>query len=293
MNAALADVHVPGRVGKGAAIASAALSAATAGVYWRVRRRNPYRPLLESITIPVGRKWDGLHGLKIGFITDIHAGPFVDSHTVQVSCDLLAKESPDLMLFGGDFVSESPRYLTDSIPVLGELARAAPLGALAVLGNHDIFVSAAKVTAALESVGIQVLRNDARAIERHGCRLWIAGIDDSLHGSPDLDRAFGQVCTDDPVIALWHEPQFAAQTAEHGAIAQLSGHSHGGQVKFPGVRPVWLPRHGRRHISGLSWANGMRVYTSRGTGIYRPPFRFNCPPEVTLVTLVDAEGAQR
>jgi len=292
MNASLVDEYVPDRVGKGVAFASAVFSAATAGAYWRIRRHNPYRPVLETITISLASRWKALHGLRIGFITDIHAGPFVDSHTVHLSCDLLARQSPDLMLFGGDFVSESPRYLSDSMPIVGELARSAPLGALAVLGNHDMFVSAPKVTAALEGEHIHVLRNDARAIEQNGGRLWIAGIDDSLHGNPDLDRAFGRVRTDDPVIALWHEPQFAEQTAARGAIAQLSGHSHGGQVKLPGIRPVWVPRHGRRHISGMSSANGMPVYTSRGTGIYRPPIRLNCPPEVTLITLAVADGCQ-
>ncbi|MGD9715110.1 MAG: metallophosphoesterase, partial [Thermomicrobiales bacterium] len=148
----------------------------------------------------------------------------------------------------------------------------------------DIFVSASQVTAALESAGIAVLRNEARPIAWQGSTLWIVGIDDSLHGRPDLDKAFCEVRAGDPALALWHEPQFAAGTAARGAIAQLSGHTHGGQVRLPGIRPVWLPQHGRRFVTGLHNVMGMPVYTSRGVGVYRPPVRLNCPPEVTLIS---------
>lgn len=275
----------PGRLWRYVAAGSTVLSAATAGAYWRVRRHNPYRPVLETVSISLSGPDGGLDGLRIGFVTDVHAGPFIDPAAVRAACDLLAEQSPDLMLFGGDYVSESPRFLAASAPILGKLARNAPLGALAVLGNHDIFVSASKVTQALETEGITVLRNEARPIEWRGSRLWIAGIDDSLHGAPDLDGTFRQVTTADPVLVLWHEPQFAEQIAQRGAFAQLSGHAHGGQVKLPGVRPVWLPRHGRRFSVGLNNALGMPIYTSRGSGVYRPPIRFNCPPEVTLVTI--------
>ncbi len=282
--------YAPSRILKGVAVASTALSVATAGTYWRVRRHNPYRPVLGTLTISLKSPHSRLSGLRIGFVTDVHAGPFVDPPAISAVCGLLAAQSPDLVLFGGDYVSESPRFLRDSMPILGQLARSAPLGALAVLGNHDIFVSASKVTQALEQEGIPVLRNESRAIDWRGARMWVAGIDDSLHGVPDLDGTFDQVDTDDPVLALWHEPQFANQVAERGAIAQLSGHSHGGQVKLPGIKPVWLPKHGRKYSTGLNDALGMPVYTSRGSGVYRPPIRLNCPPEVTLITL---EGPER
>jgi predicted MPP superfamily phosphohydrolase len=88
------------------------------------------------------------------------------------------------------------------------------------------------------------------------------------------------------VLALWHEPDYAEASAELGAFAQLSGHSHGGQVRLPGIGPLVLPLGGARYVMGLNDANGMPVYTTRGVGVYLPPLRFNCPPEVTLVTLV-------
>ncbi len=87
------------------------------------------------------------------------------------------------------------------------------------------------------------------------------------------------------MIALWHEADFAEDAAQLGAFAQLSGHTHGGQVRLPVVGSIWLPPDGRRRDIGLYNVQGMPVYISRGLGVYRPPVRLLAPPEVTLVTL--------
>jgi uncharacterized protein len=87
-------------------------------------------------------------------------------------------------------------------------------------------------------------------------------------------------------ITLWHEPDWAECVVKYGAFLQLSGHSHGGQVRLPLVGPITAPAGGKRFVKGLNFAAGMPVYTTRGVGVYRPPVRFRCPPEVTLLTLV-------
>lgn len=276
---------VPGKKARAYALVSAALSAATAGAYWRVRKINPYRPVLEEISFAVPASQADLAGMTIGFVTDVHAGPFISADDVHAAAQLLIDASPDLVLFGGDFVSESPRHLLKALPAIERLITSAPLGGLAVLGNHDIFVSAARVTNQLGDIGLPVLRNEARCVTWNGTDLWIVGIDDTLHGHPDVQGAFADIPRDAATLVLWHEAHYATTVRSHGAFAQLSGHSHGGQVRLPGIRPLWLPKHGRRYVSGLNDAQGMPVYTSRGMGVYRPPVRLNCPPEVTLVRL--------
>jgi predicted MPP superfamily phosphohydrolase len=66
---------------------------------------------------------------------------------------------------------------------------------------------------------------------------------------------------------------------------QLSGHSHGGQIRLPFVGGFAAPPGGRLFMSGLSTIGGMTIYTSHGLGVYRPPVRFLCPPEVALIAL--------
>jgi predicted MPP superfamily phosphohydrolase len=139
---------------------------------------------------------------------------------------------------------------------------------------------------ALEIEGITVLRNDSAAIETGRGELWVAGVDEALMARADPEATFAGIPSGAAILALWHEPDYARQTAALGAFAQLSGHSHGGQVRLPGIGPLVLPEGGERYVMGLNEADGMPIYTTRGVGVFLPPIRLNCPPEVTLVTLI-------
>jgi predicted MPP superfamily phosphohydrolase len=266
-----------------------AVSLAAAQLY-HARYISPYSPVLEriSLTLPPGH--EGLHGMTIGFLADSHVGPYFTTQDLARACNLLAGATPDLILLGGDYCSESPRFIGPAIEVLGELVRQAPLGGYAVMGNHDLSVSEAKTTKALTDAGIPILRNDAVSIGCGGDTLWIAGIDETLLGRPDPAATFAQIPTGAATLALWHEPSFAEEVTPFGAFAQLSGHTHGGQIRIPRIGAVGLPADGKRHVIGFTDAAGMPVYTTRGVGVYRPPMRFRCPPEVTVVTLVSPES---
>ncbi|MCC6792016.1 MAG: metallophosphoesterase [Thermomicrobiales bacterium] len=243
--------------------------------------------MLEKIAIAAPAGHGGLAGLKIGFITDTHVGPFISPDDLARATRLISAEKPDLVLLGGDYVSESPRYTSSAVEVIWELVREAPLGGIAVLGNHDLSVSRTRVEEALIAIGIPVLRNRAVRVQFNAAELWIAGIDETLLGEPDPALTFSQVPAGAAAIALWHEPEFAEEAAAQGAFLQLSGHTHGGQIRVPGVGPIGLPVDGKRHVMGLEDVGAMQIYTARGVGVYRPPMRFNCPPEVTLITLTE------
>jgi uncharacterized protein len=245
----------------------------------------PFAPVLEQIEIALPADFGAPRGLRIGFVTDTHIGPLVGPDRVSRALNLLLAAAPDILLFGGDYISESPRYAEIAADVLGRAARRTPLGAAAVLGNHDYSNDAERMTDRLTRNGIRVLRNEAIPVGANGGEVWIVGIDDAILGSPDVDRAFSSVAADAPAIALWHEPDWAEVAAQHGALLQLSGHSHGGQVRLPIAGEAAAPTGGRRYVKGLHVAAGMPIYTSRGVGIFRPPVRFRCPPEVTLLTL--------
>jgi predicted MPP superfamily phosphohydrolase len=277
-------MHWGGRTGV-LAIAGAALALG----HRHVRRVAPYAPVLDLVDLPLPAGCWGLNGLKIAFIADIHAGPFISPADLERGLNLLAPHHPHLLLLGGDYVSESARFIPPVADLLGGFASDIELGALAVLGNHDIAVSTEKSVRNLERDGIRVLRNEGVTIRWKDCDLGIAGIDDTLVGQPDVERAFATIAAQIPILALWHEPEFAEQCAERGAFAQLSGHTHGGQVILPFIGAPWLPADGHRYVRGLSRAGAMCVYTTRGLGVYRPPFRFRCPPEVTLITLVSSD----
>jgi hypothetical protein len=71
----------------------------------------------------------------------------------------------------------------------------------------------------------------------------------------------------------------------------LSGHSHGGQVRLPMIGALYLPPLGRKYVEGhFHLQNGLQLYVNRGIGAVGVPFRFDCPPELTLITLRSAHA---
>lgn len=261
------------------------LAAVGALAYWRLRHVHPYEPVLERVELLLQPDAPGLDGLRIAFVTDTHVGPFTSAADISRGIALFDNEPIDVLLLGGDYVSESNMYATPMADAIAPLVRRARLGAFAVMGNHDLPLGVDRVRAELERIGVTVLRNESRTIEWNGATLAIVGIDDSVVGKANPMRAFADVPPHVPALALWHEADFAEEAAQLGAVAQLSGHTHGGQVRLPLIGAIWLPPDGRKRDIGLYNVEGMPVYISRGLGVYRPPVRFLAPPEVTLVTL--------
>jgi predicted MPP superfamily phosphohydrolase len=246
----------------------------------------PFRPRLVHIVVRLPRRHAGLHGTTIGFVTDTHIGPHFAATDLAPVASMLRNARPDIVLFGGDYVSESPRFLKDAAVAVGEIAATGRYGSWGIVGNHDLSNIRPRIEAALAGAGITLLTNSAACVDLPGGELWIAGIDDAILGRPDLEAAFRGIPSDAPSIALWHEPDRAERTAPFGPFLQLSGHSHGGQVRLPFLGEIAAPVLGRRFVRGRYEIGDMTLYVSSGVGMYRPPVRLNCPPEVTLVHLV-------
>ena len=199
---------------------------------------------------------------------------------------------PDLVALTGDFVSHPFRQRNglegarNAEPCADVFARWKGVPIIAVLGNHDHWNNADMVAGALVERGIRVLRNQANAIEKQGQRLWVAGIDDALEGRADVPQSIAEIPRTEATILLAHEPDFADYAARFPIDLQVSGHSHGGQVRVPGVGPIILPQMARKYPTGLNRVGQLQVYTSRGIGVINPPVRLNCPPEVSLITLL-------
>jgi len=203
---------------------------------------------------------------------------------------------PELIVLTGDFVS---------VPLVGNEAVGAvaaepcaqllqhlqaPLGVWAVMGNHDAYTDPDRVTAALRAVRIPVLANQSVPIERDGARFWLAGVNDILGQKSDLDAALHNLPADEAVVLLAHEPDYADHVARYPVDLQLSGHSHGGQVRVPFLPPLYLPDLARKYILGQYQIRGLTLYVNAGIGTVDVPVRMNCPPEITLLTMHRAQS---
>jgi predicted MPP superfamily phosphohydrolase len=246
----------------------------------------PQRPRLSHVNVRLPRRHAHLDGLTIAFVSDTHVCPHFAASSLEPVVAMLERLQPDLVLFGGDYVSESPRYVADAVPPLTRMAATGRLGAFGVLGNHDIANIRSRVEKPLAAAGIRFLTNESTCIEYGGGDLWLVGIDEVILGKPDPVRAFSAVPADAATIVLWHEPDLAEQIAPFGPIVQLSGHTHGGQVRLPVVGPLALPKMGHKFPVGRYEILDMTLLVSRGIGIYRPPVRLNCPPETMVIHFV-------
>lgn len=242
--------------------------------------------VVEDIQIPILNLPASLDGFTIAQLSDIHLYPFTQLDLVRRSVDIANALHSDLTVLTGDFVWRELAAIFDLAPVLGGLN--AKHGVYAIIGNHDIWTDVAVVTAALERARVPVLVNQGVEISQGAGSLYLAGLDDGWSGRPDLDAALAGMSQDAPVILLLHEPDLADVYSQDPRIAlHLAGHSHGGQIRI-NERALITPYLGSKYDIGLYDINGMWLYTNRGIGCISEPVRYNCPPEITLFTLVRA-----
>jgi uncharacterized protein len=233
-----------------------------------------------------------LDGFTIALLSDFHYDPYFSAHPLQAAIGMVNDLRPDLIALGGDFVSMPWSYqnyeaAADAAEPCARLLSQmhAPHGLWAVMGNHDYFTNPRRVTRALQTEGIKVLANHSEAIEQDSARFWLAGVNDVLSGTAQLDQTLQSVPRNEATVLLAHEPDYADFVARSPVDLQLSGHSHGGQVRLPFVRPLYLPDLARKYPVGLYRIGALTLYTNCGLGTVGLPMRLNCPPEITLITL--------
>jgi predicted MPP superfamily phosphohydrolase len=273
--------------------ASTTFSAALAGISGFVYSRDVEPGWLDvtsaHVELPqLAREFDGYRVVQI---SDIHAdGSTMPSH-LNEALRLVNSQAPDLCAITGDFVTSetlskgSPKVALQWLT--GWLRELDPRdGVVAVLGNHDHWVDAALVRRALKESCVIDLSNDALLLRRGEASLHIAGVDDVLEQKNRLDLVMERMKKPGAAILLAHEPDFADESAATGCFdLQISGHSHGGQVKIPIFGPPILPPLGRDYPAGFYQVKGMLLYTNRGLGMLPPRVRLNCRPEITVLTL--------
>jgi predicted MPP superfamily phosphohydrolase len=167
----------------------------------------------------------------------------------------------------------------------------------AALGNHDLWEDVDVIMHYLREGGAHVLRNAGVQLE---AGLWLGAVDDTWSGRPDLAAALAEAPRGAASILLAHEPDYFDRVLALDApiVAQLSGHTHGGQVRIPTLTPQAgglysyaprLPNYGKRYPIGLHRRGSRMVYTNRGLGSYPIPVRINCRPEITVYELQHSE----
>ena len=240
-------------------------------------------------TLALPRWPAALAGLRVGVMTDLHAGVLhAGEGAIARWVARMNAEAPDVVLLAGDFTDAHPLYGRRLSPEriaerLAELE--APLGPVAVLGNHDWRAYGMRMWTALSAAGIPVLENDALALDAPGGRLHVAGLADLRLRRPNLALALADVPDQEPVIMLSHNPDVFPFVPSRVALT-VSGHTHGGQVAIPYLRLPFMPsRHGERYARGHIVEHRRHLVVSTGLGTSGIPARLFAPPELLVLEL--------
>jgi predicted MPP superfamily phosphohydrolase len=225
--------------------------------------------------------------LRIAFLSDFHVG----SHTGDIArlsaiADEVIALSPDLVLFGGDYMNLqiAGGGRVPPVTVAQLLSRMTGRhGRFAILGNHDYVYSAGDVAEALRGHGIAVLDHEHGVFSFGGHEIGVLGLPDAHVTRPEARALLRALDPGRPAIVLAHDPVWFADVPS-GPFLTLSGHTHGGQVKLPFVGVL-------RNASAapLRWSHGLiaeggrHLIVTAGLGTSMIPLRIGVPPEFAVI----------
>jgi uncharacterized protein len=224
------------------------------------------------------------NGYRIVQISDLHAGDKIDRTQLEKVVEAVNAQKPDLVVITGDHITRKPKQ---HIELLDTLAKLHPRDqTISVMGNHDVYNDPTPIRTALRQAGITILENNIYTITRDQATLHIAGVGDVFAKQARLNDVLAQLPDNGAAIILAHEPDFADETAATGRFGlQLSGHSHGGQIRIPFYQG-YRPNYAYKYPVGRYQVRDMIQYTNRGIGTSKLYARFNCRPEISVFNLV-------
>jgi predicted MPP superfamily phosphohydrolase len=251
----------------------------------------PNRLVVRNVEI-VSEEWRGAP-LTIALISDTHVGgPHVDAARLGRIVRRVNALRPEIVLLTGDYAAghapAAERSPAENQEIIGGVSTFAALvsryGAVAVLGNHDVWYDRQAITTALQDAGVAALWNRHIVIRRSGGAVVIAGLADLTTGEPDFAAALDGAPPNADTIVLSHSPDTFTEMPR-GPALMLAGHGHCGQVTIPLIgRPI-LPLRNRNYGCGLVEENGKRMYVTAGIGTSIVPVRFLNPPEIVVITI--------
>lgn len=242
-----------------------------------------------NTTITIRNLPEQFKGFTIGMMSDIHSSVFMNKQDMDEYVIAMNALKTDLIVVTGDFVNSKTEEVYQFAEAFSNLK--SPYGVYGCLGNHDYFAKDVELVAKkVDDCGVKLLRNDSIKIEKEKSFFNLVGVDDiGRNVKPDdyITRALSSAKNDQPKILLCHKPYYFSNAKNLGIDLTLSGHTHGGQIVFGKVdgTPISLAAFASKYIAGLYTLDRSQLYVNKGIGSVGVPFRINCPPELTVITL--------
>lgn len=258
------------------------------GVGYYATQVEPYRVEYVHHKLPIPHLPRGLQGAKLIHISDMHTGYRVPNrYLFRVFEEIVALE-PEFVVYTGDFITQERTTEIHNLEPVMQVAPHGSLGTVAVLGNHDYGKYtrqpevASLIVETLNRFDIPILRNAQLTLNG----ITFTGLDDLRGPNFAPEEIVKSIDHSRANIVLCHNPDVADMPMWDGFESWiLSGHTHGGQVRLPFMRPPLLPIRNKLYSDGpFDLANGHHLYVNRGVG-HLTRLRLNVRPEITIHTL--------
>ena len=249
--------------------------------------KDEYDIIQQTVKIP--NLPDEFKGFRIGMLSDVHSSVFMNKEDMTMYVKAMNDLNTDLVVVTGDFVNSQTEEVYPFAEAFSELK--AQHGVYGCLGNHDYFARDVELVAKeVNDCGVKLLRNDAVKIYKRNSFFNLLGVDDigrNTNADDYFANAIASAKNDQPKILLCHKPYFFENAKNHRIDLTLSGHTHGGQIVFGTIdrMPISLAAFASKYVAGIYSLGDSQLYVNRGLGSVGVPFRINCPPEVTVLTL--------
>jgi uncharacterized protein len=256
---------------------------------WLAEISRAQRHIVRRLRLEIGGWPRWRRPLRVAFLSDLHTGSHSDDVArLNAIVDEIAALAPDLVLFGGDYVNMQP-FGGGRVPprtTAAALSRLqAPLGRFAILGNHDYVYGERAVADAFEQHGIPVLDHARRSMRFQDRAIDLVGLPDAHVTRAEAYALLAALSAERPTIVLAHDPVWFAHLPA-GPHLMLAGHTHGGQIRLPGIGVVrTATKAPRRWIHGLIEERGQYLYVTSGIGTSGLPLRWGVPPEIAVLDM--------
>ena len=234
--------------------------------------------------------------IRIVQISDLHAGPFKGQSFFQDVAQKILDLKPDLVVMTGDYIYNQDKQ-AQALEALKPLTQ--QITTYAITGNHEFGQSSylkkiedktSTMKQAFRDIGVILLDNQTQVITINNQRFLLVGLQDVWSNQKteeiltDANSTYPQL----PKILLCHNPEVILEPASAKFDLILSGHTHGGQIRLPGIGSlVSLPTSIDNHFDhGLfELSDTQKLYISNGIGESGPRARLFSRPEINLFTI--------
>jgi len=265
-----------------------AFAGLSSGTYVYAHEIEPEILDIMRVTIHSKKISPAFNNFKILQFSDTHIGFHYSIEDLNRLVQTINAQEADIIVFTGDLIDEPNNFYTypEVVESLNRLK--ANYGKFWIYGNHDHGGYGTEIIKdTMEKSDFTLLQNEHIPVERNGSHFILAGLDDVILGDPDIPTALEAVTPELFTILMVHEPDYADQTVRFPVDLQLSGHSHGGQVRIPLIGDIYTPSYAEKYVQGkYVLGNGkLTLFVNTGIGTTRLPYRFLCRPELHVYTL--------